>query len=90
MNKWISVRNKLPEDKKLVLLYVYNPYGENDLFIGYRQRRKLSDGTYSRYEWVAQHPLSCGGVVIREHGNLYLKPRIVTHWMLLPEPPQSA
>lgn len=86
---WISVKDRMPEDGKLVMLYVCNPYGENDIFIGCRGRRKLFNGTYSPYKWAARHPCSSGETVIDERGNLYMKPRTVTHWMPLPEPPEG-
>lgn len=90
MSEWISVKDRLSEDDKLVLIYCYNPYGENDFFIGKRSRIKLRDGTYSEYEWIAQYPQSSSGVVIDEKGNPHLTPRKVTHWMPLPEPLEGA
>lgn len=87
MGEWISVKDRLPEDNKLVLLYTKNPYGENDFLIGYRGRRKLFNGEYGPYEWVVKHPCSSSGITIDERGNPYLKPRTITNWIPLPEPP---
>lgn len=89
MTEWISVKDGLPEDDQLVMLYVYNPYGPNDFFVGYRHRTKNPDGSFMPYTWIAQHPCTSTGTVICEKGNTYLSPRKVTHWMPLPEPPKE-
>ncbi len=88
MSEWIIVKDRFPEDNQLVLLYAKNPYGTDDIYVGYRGRTKFPDGTFGEYEWVAQYPISSTGCVIDEHENLYMKPRKVTHWMPLPEPPK--
>ncbi len=88
MSEWVSVNDKLPEDNQLVMLYTKNPYGDDDIIIGYRGRHKLFCNTFSVYEWLAQIPMSSSQYVIDTRGNDYLKPREVTHWMPLPEPPK--
>lgn len=72
VNHWISVKDRLPENHKLVLCYAQSTTGEGCCYIL---------GTLSNDEfWFLQahdgHHLS--------FPNLHL---VVTHWQPLPEPP---
>ncbi len=80
MSEWISVKDRLPEDGVAALLYVENPYGPKDYFIGY-----LSVDGYSWVETAETAPMTLCGHIIEGCGSL----RKVTHWMPLPEPPKG-
>ncbi len=91
MSEWISVKDRLPEDDKVILLLTKTPCGQNDYFIGYRSKTPHSHGEPSTgYEWVSKSPTSAGGYVLGGQGGfLYAQARKVTHWMPLPEPPKE-
>lgn len=89
MNDWISVKDRLPEEGQVVLLYVLNPCGDNDIFIGHWKYRRGFGEKQATFEWRANTPMQSGSYVIDENGTLYLEPRKVTHWMPLPEPPEG-
>jgi hypothetical protein len=72
-NKWISVKDRLPEDGENVL--VYNDDNSED-FIPY------FTGYFHGGMWYSSYALY-------EEENFLEVPSIVTHWMPLPEPPKD-
>jgi hypothetical protein len=72
-NKWISVKDRLPEDGENVL--VYNDDNSED-FIPY------FTGYFHGGMWYSSYALY-------EEENFLEVPSIVTHWMPLPEPPKG-
>nr|DAI02020.1 MAG TPA: Protein of unknown function (DUF551) [Bacteriophage sp.] len=77
---WISVKDRLPEHGKQVLLIAYG-WSDTTVYIGQLKHTDaetswLTGFTSKESEWCIQ-------------GWSYLKEPLVTHWMPLPEPPEE-
>lgn len=77
---WISVKDRLPEPGKDVLLIAYG-WKDTRVYIGRLEHMSpetscLTGITSKESEWCIQ-------------GWSYLKEPLVTHWMPLPEPPKE-
>lgn len=80
VNRWISVKERMPDIQTPVLVYVPPYSDENEEYIGYIG---LSYYTYS----------ARGGFWAGTDGNVYGAIGIIhspTHWMPLPEKPEEA
>ena len=80
MSEWISVKGRLPERRKWVLLACTDT--ENDewtdprIFVGYRARHATENPLEGEYECA--------------YGDGYVPSGIeITHWMPLPKPPKE-
>jgi len=76
MNKWISVKDKLPERRKIILLY-NNKF--EDFFIGYLDSWILWDDFF----WYYYD--SCRLCVYRDKYPF----EQISHWMPLPKAPEE-
>lgn len=77
---WISVKDRLPEHGKQVLLIAYG-WSDTTIYLGRLEHMSsetswLTGFTSKESEWCIQ-------------GWSYLKEPLVTHWMPLPEPPEE-
>lgn len=77
---WISVKDRLPEHGKQVLLIAY-AWSDTTIYLGRLEHMSsetswLTGFTSKESEWCLQ-------------GWSYLKEPLVTHWMPLPEPPEE-
>lgn len=77
---WISVKDRLPEHGKQVLLIAYG-WSDTTIYLGRLEHMSsetswLTGFTSKESEWCLQ-------------GWSYLKEPLVTHWMPLPEPPEE-
>ncbi len=82
--KWISVKDRLPEDKQVVLVYSMNTYSVTfeklvkPAIFEIRHFHKEGEGEFGRY-WD-----SFRGDRITAFNWTH-----ITHWMPLPEPPKE-
>lgn len=77
---WISVKDRMPEHGKQVLLIAYG-WSDTTIYLGRLEHMSsetswLTGFTSKESEWCIQ-------------GWSYLKEPLVTHWMPLPEPPEE-
>lgn len=74
MNKWISVKDRLPEVEKRVLVFRSNYEGDdyNKIHVGFLQHK---DGFYGSQWGLLDDDL--------------FPHTLVTHWMPLPNPPED-
>lgn len=77
---WISVKDRLPEHGKQVLLIAYG-WSDTTIYLGRLEHMSsetswLTGLTSKESEWCIQ-------------GWSYLKEPLVTHWMPLPKPPKE-
>lgn len=71
-NKWISVKDRLPEEKKMVL--AYTPV-DGFMFVGFYDKSSKS------------YRLSKEWCIVTAMRGIQKVTKKVTHWMPLPEPP---
>ena len=74
VDRWISVKDRLPENNKLVLCYAISTTGEGSCYV----LGALSNGEF----WFLK---VCDGKYL-SFPNLHL---VITHWQPLPEPPAN-
>ena len=73
MSDWISVKDKLPDSKQIVL--GYTP-ADGFMFVGFLERSKVPNYTWERWRIIT---------AMRSTKKITKK---VTHWMPLPEAPE--
>ena len=97
--KWISVKDKLPEENKYVLIYVPNkPWRDSEDNIGLffrvakfikgisKEERKKTGNIY--YRFCDEHGNKLKPYAWDEFGTSCHFGQDVTHWMPLPEAPE--
>jgi len=84
MNNWISLKNRLPEEGKEVLLFLSN---ELNLRRYDEVQTKYGIGVLDGIKFYAQLP-KCECESIEFCSNI-LELKEVSHWMDLPEPPKE-
>ena len=77
--KWISVKDRYPEENKDVLLFGYLIPSKWQKAVGVESHSIISTGHYQFYEKENMHVFTVG----RDDSNYE-----ITHWMELPEKPE--
>ena len=85
---WISVEDRLPEDDQEVILCT----SETETYGKHREKKKIYKniyiGYFDGYEWLTSYCHGCE-YIFRMNEKYPNETIEVTHWMMLPEPPEE-
>lgn len=85
MNSWISVKDKLPDNRQDIICLAYS---DNNKF---RWVFEAIYGFHFDEKWAARMFMEGNAYLVLENGDIYLNQvrhqGIITHWMPLPELP---
>ena len=90
MSEWISVKDRLPEPGKIVLVHqVYSwQRFEDGAAVTVGRLRPTENGRVSYWEFQYYRPDFRDGTVL-DNGIICPGSEYITHWMPLPEPPKE-
>ena len=90
MMEWISVKDRLPEPGKIVLVHqVYSwQRFEDGAAVTVGRLRPTENGCVSYWEFQYYRPDFRDGTVL-DNGIICPGSEYITHWMPLPEPPRE-